>query len=70
MSSRLAISMSIPSGKLVKIPSGVMKFVFVGSEVSHLCRAVVGSWLGYCCCRWAIRWVTTAKASGLVSVLS
>ena len=51
MSGRLAITMSIPSGKLVKIPSGVMRFVFVGSKVSHSCRAVVGSWLGYCYCR-------------------
>ena len=50
MSGRLAITMSIPMEKLVKITSGVMRFVFVGSNVSHSCRAVVGSWLGYCFC--------------------
>ncbi len=44
MSGRLAITMSIPMEKLVKITSGVMRFVFVGSNVSHSCRAVVGSW--------------------------
>ena len=54
MSNRLAIIMSIPSEKLVKIPSGVMRFVFVGSKVSHSCRAVVGGWVGYCYCSWAI----------------
>ena len=54
MSGRLANTMSIPSGKLVKIPSDVMRFMFVGSEVSHSCKAVVGSWLGYCCYRWTI----------------
>jgi hypothetical protein len=43
MSSRLVNTMSIPSGKLVKIPLGVMRFVFVGSEVPHSCRAVVES---------------------------
>ena len=68
MSGRLAIIMSIPSEKSVKIPSGVMRFVFVGSNVSHSCMAVVGSWLGYCCCSWAIRRVTTAKACVLVSI--
>ncbi len=55
MSGRLAIIMYIPSGKLVKIPSGDIRFMFVGSNVSHSCRAVVGSWLGYCFCSWAIR---------------
>ncbi len=55
MSGRLANTMSIPSGKLVNISSCVMRFVFAGSEVSHSCRAVVGSWLGYCCFKWAIR---------------
>jgi hypothetical protein len=55
MSGRFVIIISIPSGKLVKIPSGVIRFVFVGSTVSHSCRAVVGSWSGYCCCSWVIR---------------
>jgi hypothetical protein len=55
--------MSIPLGKLVKIPSGVMEFAFVGSAVSHWCRVVAR----HCCCKWASRWVTAAKASGLVS---
>ena len=68
MSGRLANTMSIPSGKLVKIPSSVMRFVLVGNNVSHSCRAVVGSWLGYCCRRWAIWWVIATKASMLVSV--
>jgi len=54
MSGMLAITMSIPSGKLVKIPSGVMKFVFFGSEVSHWLKTVVGSWLGYCYCKWVV----------------
>ena len=49
MSGRLPITMSIPSGKLVKIPSGVMRFVFIENKVFHSCRAVVGGWLGYCC---------------------
>ena len=44
MSGRLAITMSIPMGKLVTISSGVMRLVFVGSNVSHSCRDVVGSW--------------------------
>ncbi len=68
MSGRLAIIMSIPSRKLVQIPSDAMRFVFVGIKMSHSCRAVVGSWLGYCCCSWPIRGVTASKASGLVSV--
>jgi hypothetical protein len=50
MCGRLAIIMSIPSGKLVKIHLGYTRFVFTGSIVSHSCRAVVGSWLGHCCC--------------------
>jgi hypothetical protein len=50
MSGRLAIIMSIPSEKLVKTPSGVIRLVFVGSNVSHSCRAVVGSRFGYFCC--------------------
>ena len=68
MSRRLACTMYIPSEKLVKIPFGVMRFVFVGSEMSHSCRAVVGILLRYCCCKWAIRWVIAVRASGLVSV--
>ncbi len=68
MSGRLAIIMYILSGKLVKITSGVTRFVFVGSKVSHSCRAVVESLFGCCCCSWAIRRVTAAKASELVSV--
>jgi len=68
MSGRLAITMSIQSGKLVKTPSGVTRFVFVGSKVSHSCRDVVGSWSRYCCCSWAIRRVIAANASGLVPV--
>ncbi len=34
MSGRLAITMSIPPGKLARIPSGVMAFLFVGSNDS------------------------------------
>ena len=55
MSGRLDIIVSIPPEKMIKIPSGVMRLVFVGSKVSHSCRVVVGVWLGYCCCSWAIR---------------
>ena len=43
MSDKMAFMMSIPSGNLIKIHSRVMRFVFVGSEVSHSCRAIVGS---------------------------
>ena len=68
MSRRLPITMSIPSGKMVKIRSSVMKFVSVGREMSHSCKTVVGSWLGYFCCKWAIRRVSAANASGLGSV--
>jgi hypothetical protein len=51
MSSRLAVTMSIPSGKFVKVPRGVMEFLCVGSEVSHSRRALAESWLGDCCCK-------------------
>jgi len=47
MFGRLAITMSIPSGKLFRIPSSVIQFVSIGSEVSHSCGTVMGSWLGY-----------------------
>ena len=50
MSGMLAISVPISSLKLVKLRLGVLGFVFVGIEVSHWLRVVVGSWLGYCCC--------------------
>jgi hypothetical protein len=49
MPGRLAITMLIPPGKLVKVSFGVVEFVLVGSEVSHCCRDVDRSWLGNCC---------------------
>ncbi len=65
MSGRLAITISIPPGKLAKIFSGVMEFVFVGSDECHCIRVVAGSWLGYCCRSWASRCLTaTNKAFG------
>jgi hypothetical protein len=51
MFGKLAIIVSIPLGKLVRIPSGVMAIVFVGSNDSHCRRVVSGSWLGYCSCK-------------------
>ena len=48
---RLTITMSIPPGKLVRIPSDITVFVFVGSNASHCRRAVSGSWLGDCSCK-------------------
>ncbi len=65
----LLLLMSIPSGKSVaKIHADIMELVFIGIEESHCCIAVVGSWLGYSCCRWASLCVTAAKTSRLVSV--
>ena len=42
MFGRSAINMSIPSGNLVRVSSCVIQLVFVGSEVSYSCRAVMG----------------------------
>jgi len=51
MPGRLAITISTPPGKLVRISSGVMTFVIVGSNESHCRRAVSGSRLRYCSCK-------------------
>ena len=45
MSGRLAITMSIPPGKLAKIPLGVTELVFVGNKNECYCSKVVAwSW--------------------------
>ena len=43
LSGKLAISMLIPPWKLIRSPSGVIAFVFVGSNESHCRRDVSGS---------------------------
>ncbi len=44
MSGRLAITMSVPSGNLARLSSGVMACVLVGSREPHCRRAMSGSW--------------------------
>ena len=48
MPGKLAITMSISPGKLIRILSGVITFIFVGSNESYCRSDVSGSWLGYC----------------------
>ena len=54
MSGRLAITMSIPLGKLARVPSGVIKLVFIGNDERHCIKNVARSWLGYCYRRWSL----------------